>query len=168
MKTKKIVLYGLMIAVAFVLSYAESLIPAFFAVPGMKLGLSNLVVIVALYLMGIKSAVIINIIRVLLAALLFGNGMSLAYSMAGAVLSMAVMILLKKTGKFHTVVVSIAGGVFHNVGQIVVAMIVLQTKSIAWYLLVLWLTGIAAGAVIGVIGAILCSRLKNIFRKGLN
>lgn len=165
MKTKKIVLYGLLIAVAFVLSYLESLIPAFFAVPGMKLGLSNLVVIVALYLMGWPSAIVINIIRVLLAGLLFGNAMSLAYSLAGAVLSMIVMVLLKKTGKFSMIPVSIAGGVFHNIGQIIVAMLLLQTQAIGWYLLILWFTGIAAGAVIGIIGGILTKRLKKIYDK---
>lgn len=162
MNTRKIVTYGILIAVALVLSYLESLIPAFFAVPGMKLGLTNLVVIVALYLMGTKSALFINIIRVLLVGLLFGNVISLLYSLAGAVLSWVVMVLLKRTGKFSIVAVSIAGGVFHNIGQILIAMLVLKTVAIGWYLLILWFTGIAAGAVIGIIGGLLCKRLKGI------
>ena len=166
-QTKTIVLYGLLVAVAFILSYVESLVPAFFAVPGMKLGLSNLVVIVALYLIGWKSAAAINLVRIVLAAILFGNLMSLAYSFAGALLSLTLMIILKKTGKFSTVVISIAGGVCHNIGQIIVAMIVLNTKAIGWYLLILWFTGVAAGAVIGIIGAILIKRLKPVFDKGL-
>lgn len=157
---KRTALYGVLIAVAIVLSYLESLIPAFFAVPGMKLGLTNLVVICALYLLNWQSAIVINIIRVILVGILFGNIYSLAYSIAGAVLSGAGMILLKKTGIFKVITVSIAGGVLHNVGQILIAMFVLHTVSIAWYVLILWFTGIAAGAVIGFIGGILCKRLK--------
>ena len=166
-QTKKIALYGVLIAVAFILSYVESLIPAFFAVPGMKLGLSNLVVIVSLYLIGWKSAASINLVRIVLAAILFGTVLSLAYSFAGALVSLLVMIILKKIGKFSTVVVSIAGGVCHNIGQIIVAMIVLNTRAIGWYLLILWFTGVAAGAVIGIIGGILIKRLKPLFEKGL-
>ena len=167
MKTKKIVTYGILIAVALVLSYLESLIPPFFAVPGMKLGLTNLVVLIALYLMGTGSALLINILRVLLVGLLFGNLISLLYSVAGALLSWIVMLLLKRTGKFSIVTVSIAGGVFHNIGQILVAMLILRTVSIAWYLLALWVSGIVAGAVIGIIGGLVCKRLKGIFAKGI-
>ncbi len=162
---RKIVLYGILIAVALVLSYLESLIPAFFAVPGMKVGLTNLVVIISLYLMGPWSALVINVIRVVLVGILFGNGISLLYSVAGALLSWVVMVLLKKTGKFGTIAVSIAGGIFHNIGQILVAMLILNTVSIAWYLLILWFSGIAAGAVIGIIGGILCKRLKPVYDK---
>lgn len=161
---KKIALYGVMVAVAMILSYLESLIPPVFAIPGMKLGLTNLVVIAALYLMGWKSALSINIIRVLLVGILFGNIFSLIYSAAGALLSGAGMILLKKTGKFHVVTVSIAGGVLHNIGQILIAVLVLHTVSVAWYILILWFTGIAAGAIIGILGGILTSRLKNHFK----
>ena len=167
MNTKKIVTYGILIAVALVLSYLESLIPPFFAVYGMKLGLTNLVVIIALYLMGTGSALFINILRVLLVGLLSGNLLGLLYSLAGAVLSWIVMMLLKRTGKFGIVTVSIAGGVFHNIGQILVAMLILNTELIAWYLLILWFSGIAAGAVIGIIGGLLCKRLERIFAKGI-
>ena len=166
-KTKKIVLYGILIAVALVLSYLESLIPAFFAIPGMKLGLTNLVVIFALYLMGPFPALAINVVRILLTGLLFGNAFSLLYSAAGAILSWVVMVLLKKTGKFGTVAVSIAGGISHNIGQILVAMLVLQTSQIAWYLLILWFSGIAAGAVIGILGGILCKRLQPVLQKSI-
>ena len=159
-KTRKIVTYGILVAIALILSYLESLLPPFFAVPGIKPGLTNLVVILALYLMGPFSALALNLIRVLLVGLLFGNIFSLIYSAAGALLSWVVMVLLKKTGKFGTVAVSIAGGVFHNVGQILVAMLVLQTVSIAWYLLILWFSGIAAGALVGFLGGLLCKRLK--------
>jgi heptaprenyl diphosphate synthase len=161
-KTKTIAQYGLLIAVALILSYVEAQIPAFFAVPGMKLGLTNVVVLFALYHMGEKSALAVNLLRIFLVALLFGNGMSLAYSVAGGLLSGLVMILLKKTGKFRIVTVSVAGSVSHNIGQILVAMALLGTTSIAWYLLVLWFTGIASGLLIGFVGGELCRRLENI------
>ena len=160
MNGKTIARYGLLIALALILSYAEAQIPAFFAVPGMKLGLTNLVVLLALYLMGSGSAVTINMIRIVLVALLFGNGMSLAYNAAGGLLSGFVMILLKRTGKFSVVTVSIVGGIMHNVGQILVAMVLLRTNSLAWYLLILWFTGIASGAVIGILSGLLCGRLE--------
>ena len=164
--TRTIATYGLLLAAALILSYVESLIPPFFAIPGIKVGLTNLVVLLALYLLGTKSALFLNIIRVLLAGLLFGNAFSLLYSLAGAILSWIVMILLKKSGKFGVTAVSIAGGVCHNVAQILVAMFVLQTVSVAWYLLILWFTGILAGAVIGIISAILIKRLGPVIQKG--
>ena len=163
-RTKELSRYALLAAVALILSYVESQIPAFFAVPGVKLGLTNLVVIVALYCISEKSAIIINIVRIFLVGLLFGNVMSLAYSLAGGILSGIVMIILYRSKKFHMVTVSIAGGIAHNIGQIVVAMIILQTKSLAWYLLVLWFSGIAAGAVIGFVGGMLCKRLAPIVK----
>ena len=148
------------------IAFTTYFIPAFFAVPGMKLGITNLVVLAALYLMDAKSAVLINLLRIILVSVLFGTGMSLAYSMAGGLLSGLVMILLKKTGRFGIVTVSIAGGVAHNIGQILAATVLLGTRSLAWYLLILWFTGIASGAVIGVIGGLLCRRLEGIVNGG--
>lgn len=165
-KSRFVAQYGLLVAIALILSYIEAQIPAFFAVPGMKLGLTNIVVLIALYQMGVRSALLINILRVLLVSLLFGNGMSLAYSLAGGLLSWAVMVGLKKTGRFHMVTISIAGGVAHNIGQILVAMLILGTTALAWYLLMLWFTGLASGAVIGVIGGELCRRWEKIKRGG--
>jgi heptaprenyl diphosphate synthase len=162
MKTKQIAQYGLLIAMAMILSYVEAQIPAFFAVPGMKLGLTNVVVLYALYCMGDKSALMINFIRIFLVSMLFGNGISIAYSIAGGLLSGLVMIILKKTRKFGIVTVSIAGGVAHNIGQILVAMYLLEVTAIAWYLLILWFTGIVSGLLIGVLGGELCKRLRKI------
>lgn len=156
---KNIATYGVLCSLALVLSFIESQIPAFFAVPGMKLGLTNIVVLAALYYIGPKGGFIINIVRILLVAVLFGNGVSLIYSIAGGSLSFLVMFILQKSKRFHIITVSIAGGVFHNIGQIIVAMILMNTKAIAWYLLVLWFSGIASGAVIGVIGAQVLKRL---------
>jgi heptaprenyl diphosphate synthase len=167
-QTKKIAQYGLLIALALILSYVEAQIPAFFAVPGMKLGLTNVVVLFALYSMGEKSAVTVNLLRIFLVSLLFGNGMSLAYSISGGLLSGLMMILLKKSGRFHILTVSVAGGVAHNVGQILAAMALLGTTMVGWYLLVLWFTGIGSGLVIGLLGGELCRRLEKISFGGMH
>jgi heptaprenyl diphosphate synthase len=162
MKTKQIAQYGMLIAVAMLLSYVEAQLPAFFAVPGMKLGLTNIVVLYALYCIGDKSALVINFIRIFLVSMLFGNAVSIAYSIAGGLLSGLVMIALKKTGKFGMVTVSIAGGVAHNIGQILVAMYLMRVTAVAWYLLVLWFAGLASGLLIGILGGELCKRLGKI------
>lgn len=166
-RTKAVTPHGLLVALALILSYLEARIPVFFAIPGMKLGLTNVVVLVALYCLGTRSAIGINLLRILLVSMLFGNAMSLAYSLAGGLLSGAVMILLKKTKKLSIVTVSIAGGIAHNIGQILTAMALLQTAALGWYLLVLWFTGLASGAVIGIIGGELCRRLKKILELGV-
>ncbi len=158
-KTRRIALYGVLAALAMIMSYIEMQIPAFFAVPGMKLGLTNIVVLVALYKFGDKSAIAINIVRIILISTLFGTVMSFAFSFVGGMLSTFVMILLKKTDKFSTIGVSVAGGLTHNIGQILVAMALLNTQAIAWYLPILWITGIGSGLVIGIIGAIVCSKI---------
>lgn len=160
-KTRDIASYGFLTAAALILGFVEAQIPAFFAVPGMKLGLTNIVVLLALYKWSEKSAVLVNLTRILLAAVLFGTGMSFFYSLAGGILSTAVMILLKRTGKFRIQMVSAAGGVSHNVGQILTAMLFLQTTSLAWYLAILWFTGIVCGLVIGMLGALLCEKLPS-------
>lgn len=159
-KTKKIATYGVMAALAMILSYVEMQLPAFVAIPGVKMGLTNIVVIVALYKMGNKSAIFINIVRIIAVSLLFGTLMSFAFSFTGGMLSTLVMILLKKTDKFSTVGVSVAGGITHNIGQILAAMLLLNTKAIIWYLPVLWLSGILSGLLIGLIGAIIVKRIK--------
>lgn len=158
--------YGLLMALALILSYVEAQIPAFFTVPGMKLGLTNVVVLFALYGMGEGSALVINLLRIVLVSVLFGNGMSMAYSVAGGLLSGLVMILLKKTGQFSIPAVSVAGGVAHNVGQILAAMFLLGTRSLAWYLLVLWFTGLASGLLIGLLGAEVIRRMEPILKNG--
>ena len=153
-KNRKLALNGLLTALALILSYVEGQIPAFFAVPGMKLGLTNIVVLLALYCMGAKSALAVNFVRIVLVSILFGNGVSFWYSLAGGLLSGAVMIALKKCGRFSVLAVSISGGIAHNIGQIAAAMVLLQTAALGWYLLLLWFTGLLSGAVIGVLGGI--------------
>lgn len=160
MRTKKLTVMALTIALAMVLSFLESQIPAFVAIPGVKVGLANIAVVFALYKLGWKEAAGISLIRVLLISVLFGNFASLFYSLAGAVLSLLGMILLKHSEKFSAVAVSVAGGVLHNVGQILMACILLETDIIRYYLPFLILSGVLAGVVIGVVSAIMVQRIK--------
>lgn len=160
MKSQKIARYALLTALAMVLSWLESMVPVTTAVPGVKLGLTNLVVIFALYRMSLRDAAAISGIRVLLVSMTFGNAYSFAYSLAGATLSLAVMALLKKTGKLSMLGVSVAGGVCHNIGQILVAMAVLETTGLVYYLPVLMVSGVVAGVCIGVVGAVVTKRIK--------
>ena len=159
MKTKTVALTGLLIALALVLSYLESLVPLSFAVPGIKLGLPNLVIVFALYRLRPATAAAISLLRVALVALLFGSALSLAYSAAGAVLSFAVMLSLKRSGRFGCTGVSVAGGVAHNLAQIAAAALLLETPSLAWYFPVLCLSGTVAGVVIGLLAALLVRRI---------
>lgn len=158
-RTEKLALRGMLLAVAFVLSWVEAQLPPLAAVPGVKLGLTNLVVLVALYRLGTKDALILNVVRIVLVSLTFGNLFSLLYSLAGGILSAAVMILLKKTGSFRMTGVSLAGGIFHNVGQILVAMVVLESSGVLYYMGVLWISGMLAGIAVGLVGAQLVKRL---------
>ena len=152
--------YALLVALAMVLSWLESMVPLSLAVPGVKLGLANLVVIFALYRLGPRQAAVISLVRVLLVTLTFGNAFGFAYSLAGAALSLGVMIPLRRSGKFSLLGVSIAGGVCHNIGQILVAMAVLRSAAAAAYLPFLLLTGTAAGVCIGIAGAVLVQRVR--------
>ena len=153
---------GLTIALAMIMSYIEALVPLSFAVPGIKMGLANIVIIFVLYKIGTKEAILVSLIRVILVSLLFSNIMAMAYSIAGAVLSLSIMWLLKKTDKFSFVGVSIAGGIMHNVGQIIMAVILLGTEQIALYLPVLIITGTATGVVIGIVSGLVINRFKKI------
>lgn len=158
-KPKSVALLGICSALAMVLSYLESLIPLSFAVPGIKLGLANIAIVFVLYKLGAKEAVIVSLVRIVWVAILFGNALTLAYSAAGAVLSLTAMILLKRTEHFSTVGVSVIGGILHNTGQILVAMLVMETAQIVYYLPVLCISGIAAGVAVGLVSAILVKRV---------
>lgn len=159
MKTQKLTVMALTTAIALVMSFIESQIPAFVAVPGVKMGLANIAIVYALYRLGWKEAALISLIRVVLVSLLFGSAASFLYSLAGAVLSLLGMALLKKTGKFTEIVVSVAGGVLHNIGQIAMASIILETDALRYYLPFLLVSGILAGVVIGLISGILIRRI---------
>ena len=160
MKTKKLVTLAVTISVAMILSFVESRIPAFVAIPGVKVGLANIAVIFALYKMGWREAISVSVIRVFLVALLFGSVVSLAYSIAGAVISLSLMILLKKLGIFTEVAVSVVGGITHNIGQILIAFLLLETKVVFYYLPFLMVSGVIAGIAVGIASALLIKRIK--------
>lgn len=151
---------GMFLSLALICSYVESLIPFYFGVPGVKLGLANLVVVVMLYLSGWKDAALISLLRILLAGFLFGNPFSILYSMGGGILSFAVMLLLQRTEKFQMVSVSVAGGIFHNVGQLFVASLAVENYHLFYYAPVLLAAGFATGFLIGMLAQELAGRLK--------
>ena len=159
-KIKKLTLLGLFISVALVVSFIETLIPPIIPVPGIKIGLANIITVLVLYKFGLKSAITVSILRVALANLLFGTVLTLAYSFAGTLLSLTLMYTFKRLGLFSTVGVSIIGGVSHNTAQIIVACILLQTSQISYYLPILFISGTVTGTVIGILGALLIKRLN--------
>lgn len=157
---KRLTSLALMVTLALILSYIESRIPAFVAIPGVKVGLANIVVVFALYKLGMKEAITISIIRVFLISILFGNPVSMVYSLAGAVLSLTVMFILKRFTPLKEIAVSVSGGIMHNVGQIAVASVILETNVVVYYLPFLILSGIIAGIAVGVAGALMVKRVK--------
>ncbi|MDF2611759.1 MAG: putative rane protein [Lachnospiraceae bacterium] len=161
MKSKRTATYGLLIALAFILSYIETLIPIPFAVPGMKMGLANLVVITGLYAMGGKQAFVLSMIRIILVGFTFGNLSTMAFSIAGGLLSWFLMLIFMKTKWFSIVGVSIIGGISHNIGQILVSIYIVDNLNIAYYLPFLLITGVVTGTLIGMLGALIVKRLKN-------
>ena len=156
----KIALYGMMTALAFLLSYVETLIPINLGVPGVKLGLANLASIVSLYLLGAGAAAAIALVRIVLVGFTFGNLSMMLYSLAGAAVSLLLMVLFRRLDWFGVTGVSILGGAGHNIGQLIVAALVVENASLFYYLPVLLAAGTAAGALIGLLGGILVNRLK--------
>ena len=148
--TERIARIALLIALAMIFSYVEAIIPLPVGIPGVKIGLANLAVVVALYLLGPREAFFISLLRILLTGFLFGSGSSILYSLAGGMLSFVTMLLLKHFG-FSTLTVSVAGGLFHNVGQLIVACLVLESAQLFWYLPALMLAGFLAGTLIGLL-----------------
>ena len=163
MKTQKLAKVGLLVAAAFVLSYIEAMLPLSFGVPGIKAGLSNIVVVFCLYEASFRETFGIALVRILLVGLTFGNLSMMMYSLAGGLLSLAVMALLKRCGRFSIYGVSIAGGVCHNIGQIAVAVAVLQQGMLFYYLPFLLPAGCIAGGCVGFLAAVLVKRLHGCF-----
>ena len=154
--------FGEFTALALIFSYVETLIPVNLGIPGVKLGLANLIIVVALYKMRLSEAYLLSVVRVLLAGFIFGNYFSIIYSLAGGLLSLTVMALLKKWGGFSLQGISIAGGVFHNIGQLIVAAVVVETFSVTYYFPVLLVAGLLTGLVIGIVAEMMLKRLVNI------
>lgn len=156
---RKTALYGLMVALAFIFSYVETLLPVV-GIPGIKLGLANLVVLVTLCLLRPRDALVISLLRIVLVGFTFGSPASMLYSLAGGLVSLGVMVLCRRTEKFSLLGISIAGGVCHNLAQLAVAAAVLRTPQIAWYLPILLLSGLLTGALIGVVTRLCLPRLS--------
>ena len=160
MKAKKVTFLGLSIALAMILSFVEHQIPALVAIPGIKVGLPNIVMVFLLYRVGWKETVTVSIIRIILVSMLFGNVQMMTFSIAGAALSLFGMILLKKLNLFSYVTVSITGAILHNIGQIVAAVFWTGTAQIAFYLPALLISGTVAGTLIGILSGMVLKRLE--------
>ena len=159
--TRRIALLGLCASVAMILSYVEALLPPILsAIPGIKMGLPNIVIVFVLYRLGARDAITVSLVRVIAVGLLFGTPVSMAYSAAGAILSFLGMTLLKKTNLLSEVGVSVAGGVLHNVGQILLAMVLLGTAELGYYMVFLSISGTISGILIGLCGAFAVKRVK--------
>ena len=154
--------FGVFTALALIFSYVESLIPFQIGIPGVKLGLANLIIVIALYKMSLREAYLLSVTRVVLAGFIFGSMFSILYSLAGALLGLTVMALLKRNGGFSVLGVSIGGGVMHNVGQLAVAMFVVQTFSVSYYVPVLLVAGLLTGLVIGIAADAMLRRMTGI------
>ena len=159
--TKKITIAALMAALALIFSYVEVLIPFNIGIPGIKLGIANIVIIIVLYYLGPKYAITVNVVRVMIAGLLFNGLFGALYSLAGAIVSFIVMIILKKTNIFSVVGVSMAGGVAHNLGQILVAAFLVSNLKIFLYFPVLIISGVITGAIIGILAGLMLKKLPS-------
>ncbi len=160
-KTKKLTVLALLSAAALVFAYVESLFPPLVAsVPGIKMGLPNIAIIFTLYKFGVKEAFTVSFIRLIFVSLLFGNMMSLWYSFMGALLSLSVMAILKKLDLFSLAGISVAGGVLHNLGQILVAILLTGVSEIAYYMIFLAVSGTVSGILIGLVSAFIIKRIK--------
>ena len=165
--SKKVAVYGMLMALAFLLSYVETLIPFSFTIPGIKLGLANLVVVVAFYCLDVKSAFVISMVRILLAGLTFSSLSVMLYSLGGGLLSFLCMALAKRFTSLSITGVSILGGAAHNLGQLFVAAAVVRTGSLMYYFPALLVAGTAAGTLIGLLGGLVTVRLGPFLRQGV-
>ncbi len=161
MKSKKVAAYGVLIALAFLLSYIESIIPVPIPIPGIKLGLANLVVLSGLYTMGVKEAFVLSMIRIILVGFTFGSPSTMMFGLAGGLLSWLFMVIFRKLKLLSLTGVSIIGGISHNIGQILVAMWVVKNAMLIYYLPFLLLSGVVTGTIIGILGSLIINRIKN-------
>ena len=159
---RRVALDGILVALAMLFSYIETFIPFNFGVPGIKLGLANLVVLLGLTFLPAVDVLLISVVRIVLSSLLFGNVMSLWYSLAGGLLSFLCMWLLTRREGYSIIGISMAGGVMHNVGQIITAAIIVKTLQLTWYLPVLLVAGLVTGAIIGTVARLLMPRVQKV------
>ena len=160
MRGRKVAIFGVFTALALIFSYVELLIPINFGIPGAKLGLANLMTVLVLYKMGIKEALTLSVTRIILSGFMFGNLFGILYSLSGGLLSFLVMVLLKKSDSVAGV--SIGGGTAHNIGQLLVAMVVVQTYQVGYYLPVLLVAGEVTGLLIGLVAKEVLKRIQGI------
>ena len=158
-KNKKLANMAMLVALAMIFSYVESLIPINFGIPGMKLGVANLVTVTGMYFLEFPEVFLVVVMRILLTGFLFGNGMSIVYSLAGGILSLVIMGLLKKIDGFSPIGISVGGGVAHNIGQLSVAVFLMENTKIYYYAPVLLITGTIAGIIIGVLSGVLVKKI---------
>lgn len=166
--SKRVANVGMLIALAMIFSYVEALLPFNFGIPGIKLGVANLVIVTSLYLLKPKDVWCLSLLRILLMGFLFGNGVSILYSLAGGILSLLVMLLLKTKGGFSMLGVSIGGGVSHNVGQLIAAICIVSNLNIAYYLPMLMIAGVITGAIIGMLSGKILQAVDKEGKRNLN
>lgn len=154
--------FGVFTALALIFSYVETLIPIHFGIPGIKLGLANLLIVIFLYKRNAKEALLLSVTRIILSGFMFANLFSILYSLSGGVLSLVVMAFLKKKEIFSVIGVSIAGGITHNLGQLIVAMLVVETYRVGYYFPVLLLAGVITGMLIGIVANEVLKRLAGV------
>ena len=162
LRTKKLALSAILAALAMILSYVEAMVPMPVPIPGIKLGLANLVILLAIYRLGFKYALTINCIRIFVTGLLFTGAFGILYSLAGGLLSLLVMYLLYRTGIFSMVGVSMAGGVAHNLGQLLTACLIMSNIRLMSYFAVLLFAGMGSGILMGIVAWLVCQRLPHL------
>ena len=162
LRTKRLALSAILAALAMILSYIEALIPMPVPIPGIKLGLANLIVIIAIYKLGFKYAFTINCVRILTAGLLFTGAFGVLYSFAGGILSIIVMYLLYRTQRFSMVGISMAGGVAHNLGQLLTACLIMSNIKLMAYFSILLFAGMISGILIGIVAWIVYGKLPHL------
>ncbi len=159
-RTEKIVRIGMFTALALIFSYIEFLFPLNTGIPGIKPGLANIIIIFAMYELSVREAAEISLLRIIICGFAFNGVAGMLYSFFGALVSFVIMYVLKKTDKFAIISVSLAGAVSHNVAQIIVAIIILNSKSLMYYLPFLLLSGIISGLIIGELAYIIIKKAK--------
>jgi heptaprenyl diphosphate synthase len=163
--SKKISYSGILVALAMIFSYVEAMIPINFGIPGMKLGIANLVIVTGLYMLKPKEVLVISLIRIFLMGIMFGNGISLAYSVVGGIISFFVMLVLKYIDRLSVIGISIAGGVAHNIGQIIVAVLIVENTKMFYYIPTLMIAGGVTGAFIGILSDRILKVIKNVAKE---
>ena len=160
---RKTAYLGLFAAVAIIFGYVESLVPVFTGIPGIKLGLANLAVLFILDRYSFKEAALVSVVRILVIGFMFGNLASIMYSLAGGLLSLAVMLILKKTDKLSILAVSVLGGICHNIGQLIVAILVVENLKLIFYVPVLLISGFVTGLLIGIVSRVILPAVRRAY-----